>query len=629
MMNALRKSVSGLTAKVLLGLVTVAFVVGGFSEFFQSGSSNAVLKVGDTEVLVSDYLLAQRQAEVSLSQQLQRLPTQEELQASGIEQRVMSQLVSEAVLDEQGRDIDLGLSEERLARLIADDPSFHDGSGRFSRETFRELLANVGMSENDFIRSRGQAAVRSQIVEAISEGATTPAVVLQAFGLFDGESRTAEYLTLPVSLVQPIAEPADDVLKAYFETNKQRYRAPEYRAFSYAALTPDLLADPAAVTDDDVRRDYERDGARFTTPERRRIQQIVYPDAAKAEAARAELGKGKTFEQLITESGRSAADADLGLLLKAAVADPAVADSAFALKRGDVSAVVAGGFGPVLLRVTEVQPESRRPLADVSDEIRKTLALAAAGRRVQQTSDLFEDARAGGATFEEAAAKAGVAVKKVARVSRTGEDGDDKPVAGLPAQPALLDAVFAADVGDDALPVSLPGSGSIFYDVTKIDPERERALQDVRTRVIADWKAEEGQRLLAERAESLKKRLDAGETLDQIAASQKLTKSLVASITRRSGIAEIGDDGVQAIFAGGEGHAATAKGFDGTSRLVIKVTGVATPLDPLADVPAGQGERIGRLLQSDLVQSYVNLLRGDYEVVSYPDVIAQLQTARR
>ena len=628
MMNSLRNSVSGFTAKLLLGLVTLAFVVGGFSSFLQRGVSNAVLKAGNTEVLIQDYRLAYRQAEIALSQRLQRRPTQEELIADGVEQRVMNQLVSEAVLDEQGRTIDLGLSEDRLARLIADDPSFHDQSGRFSRGTFRDLLNNVGMTENDFIRNRGQAAVRSQIVEAVSEGTTVPATVIQAFGLFDGERRTAEYLTLPVALVQPVADPADDVLKAYFETNKQKFRSPEHRALSYAVLSPDALADPRSITDGQVSEEYQRTIQRFTIPERRRIQQIVYGDAGRAEAARAELGTGKTFDQLITESGRTAGDADLGLLAKADVADRAVADAAFALKQNEVSAVVAGAFGSVLLRVSELQPESRRPLAEVAGDIRRELALADAGSVVQQAYETFEDARAGGATFDEAAAKAGLPVKKIPAVTPTG-DADGKPIVDLPAGEELLQAAFAADVGDDNLPVALPGSGSVFYDVTRIDPARDRTLDEVKAPVIADWKAGESQRLLGERAEALKKRLDAGETLDQVAASEKLAKSLVPSITRRSGVADLGEDGVEAVFKGKQNTVAVAAAADGTSRLLIKVTEVAAPIDPFAGVSAQQSERLGSLLRSDLVQSYVNLLREDYKVVSYPDAIAQAQAVQR
>ena len=155
MMNSMRKSVGGgWVAKLLMGLIVVAFVVTGFSSFFSGAAPSTVISAGGTDVEVQDYRLAYRQAEAQLARQLQRRPSREEAVAQGIDRRVLNQLISEAVLDEQGRNIGLGLSEERLARLIADDPSFHDASGRFSRDSFRQLLSSVGMRENDFIRNR-------------------------------------------------------------------------------------------------------------------------------------------------------------------------------------------------------------------------------------------------------------------------------------------------------------------------------------------------------------------------------------------------------------------------------------------------------------------------------------------
>ena len=51
-----------------------------------------------------------------------------------------------------------------------------------------------------------------------------------------------------------------------------------------------------------------------------------------------------------------------------------------ALAVNQVSEVVQGAFGPVLLRVTEIKPEIVRPYEEVAAEIRKELALAEAAR---------------------------------------------------------------------------------------------------------------------------------------------------------------------------------------------------------------------------------------------------------
>lgn len=629
MMKALRKSASGFGVKLLLGLVVIAFVVTGFSSFFTGTHSGTVMAAGDSEISQADYRLAFRLAENGLARSLQRRPTQEEIQASGIESRVLSQLASDVVLDEQGRRLGLGLSEERLARIISEDPSFRDGSGNFSRAAFANIMRDIGMREADFIRNRQQQAVRSQIVEAVADGVTVPAIVKTAFGLYTGERRTVDYVTFTPSLVEPIADPAADVLAKYFEDHKSRYRAPEYRSIAYASLTPEAISDPASITDEQIAADYEKSGARYVTPERRRIQQIVYPDRASADAARTALDGGELFEQAVVKSGRSIEDTQLGLLAKTDIPDPAIANAAFSLAANAVSPVVDGAFGPVILRVTEIQPESRKPLAEVSGEIRSALALEAATGAMRQVSDAFEDARAGGQTFEEAAKAAGLDVKSIPAVSLSGLDAADKPIADLPATPEFLRSAFIAEVETENLPLNLPDGGSLFYEVTKIEPARERTLDEARDRVVADWKADETSRLLDERIAPLKKRLEDGASIDEIATEQSLEKSVATSISRDGVQAELGRDATIASFAGPSGHVAATQAADGRSKVLLKVTAVAVAADPAANISPQQVSQLDIGFQNDLLEGYVTELRATSPVTPYPQAIEQARSQIR
>ncbi|TIV14246.1 MAG: peptidyl-prolyl cis-trans isomerase, partial [Mesorhizobium sp.] len=121
----------------------------------------------------------------------------------------------------------------------------------------------------------------------------------------------------------------------------------------YVRLEPQDIADPSAVTDQQVSDDYKKNVARYTTPEMRTIEQLVFktPDAAKA--ALDSLKAGATFDKLVTAEGKTQADTLLGTLSRDKIADKAVADAAFSLNANEVSQVVQGAFGPVLLRVTE------------------------------------------------------------------------------------------------------------------------------------------------------------------------------------------------------------------------------------------------------------------------------------
>ncbi|MEH6720973.1 MAG: peptidyl-prolyl cis-trans isomerase [Aurantimonas endophytica] len=611
MLNTLRDSVKGWTAKILLGLLVLSFAVWGIGDAFQTGNATTVASAGDTEVSLQDYALAYSRASQRLAQQLGRQPTAEEAQMFGIDQGVISQLVAGAVLDEQGRNIGLGLSEEQLARLIAEDPSFHDASGNFSRNAFRNILANAGMSEQDYIRTKADEAVRTQIIDAIAEGVETPAAFATALGLYNGERRTVEYVTLSPSIVTPVADPSDEVLATYFEENKANYAAPEYRSFAYALLTPEALSDPSTITDEQVAADYEQHRANYVTPEQRRVQQVVFPDRAAADAAQAQLEAGTAFEVAAVQAGRSIVD--LGLVARSAIPDQALADAAFALAEGETSAVVDGRFGPVLLRVSEIQPEGARPMEEVSEEVRNELALVAANDAAAAAYNAFEDARAGGADFEEAARGAGLTVVTV-EADRQGNDRDETPIANLPAEQELLAGVFETEPGLDNVPINFGSNSYVFYDLLSITPAGDRSLDEVRDRVVADWKAAETQRLLAERIEGLRAELEAGGSLDAIAAEAGVAKQTAPAISRQSGAGELGQAAVAAAFGGGNGTVATAPGPTPGTQLLLQVTEVAPPADPASNVAANERQQMAAMLQDDLLQSYVTLLQNTYPV---------------
>ena len=79
-------------------------------------------------------------------------------------------------------------------------------------------------------------------------------------------------------------------------------------------------------------------------------------------------------------------DLELGTFAKTEMLDPAVAEAAFALEQGAVSGPVAGRFGPVLVRVTEIQPEAVRPFEEVAAEIRSEIARRAGAGRDRRRS---------------------------------------------------------------------------------------------------------------------------------------------------------------------------------------------------------------------------------------------------
>lgn len=616
MMSLLRGIVTGWAGKLFLGLLLGVFAVAWtLADGFSGGSSpNTVLTAGRTSVSLQDYQIAYQQSVARVSQQLQRRPTPEEMEAFGVDQSTLSQLATGAVLDEQGRVLGLGLSEQGLLRLISEDPSFQDANGNFSRSIFRSVLQSAGMTETAYLDRLGEGALRSQIIDSVAEGITAPQTFTAALGLYAGERRTVSHVTLTAEPADTIADPSEEELQSFFEAEQAQYAAPEYRAFAYVDLSAETVADPTAVTQEQIEADYEANRTRFGTPERRQIRQIVFTDTAAAEAASAEIAGGASFEEVANAQGRSLADTDLGLLARTDIPDANLADAAFALPEGGTSDVVAGIFGPTIVSVAAIEPEGVRPLEEVADELREELALDAAAERVDGAYNTFEDARAAGATIEEAAQEAGLTVVQVPAVDAGGLDTEGQPVEGLPAQAELLTEIFQTQPDFDNPPINYDSNAFLFYDVSEVTEARDRPLDEVRDEVVADWKAAEAGERLQERVASLTARIEGGETLEAVASAEGLQIATEPAITRTTGSPRLGEAAANAAFSGPQGSVEDAPGAEPGTWTILRVDEVSAPVDPVADVPPAQAQQISGTLQNDLLQAYVGQLQADYPV---------------
>ena len=615
MLNTLRSAAGTWVAKLLLLMLVLSFAVWGISGSMMGGFGNNVVTAGGTTVSILDYRLAYDRQLALLSRQFGSQITREQARAFGVDQQVLAQVVAGAVLDEQAREMNLGLSRDRLATLTAEDPAFQGADGSFDRNQFDFVLSQIGMRPEDYLRNREQVAVRQQIVEAVSDGLDAPDAFLRAVSLYRGEDRTVDYLVLPKSLVEPIEPPSDQELTAYFEESKETYAAPEYRKISYVKLEPADIADPSAISDEQVREYYEQNVERYTSAEQRTIEQLVFADQQAAEAALAKVRGGSTFEEIIAAEGKTMDDVLLGTFEKARIADAAVADAAFALPANQVSEVVAGTFGPILLRVTEITPETVKPLEEVSEEIRGDLALDEANRILLDVYAGYEDARAAGETMAEAAAKQRLKVVTVEAVDRSGKNPEGTILTDIPASQDLLREAFETEAGIENPPLDLGSVGFVFYEVDDITPARDRELQEVRDQVEADWIAQETTERLAARAAEIEKQLKDGKPFAEIATALDLEVQTKRGLKRQADDADFGQAGVASAFGVARNGTGVFPAPTGDAQVVFRVTDVVVPADAGPDsVPQEASDRFASGIADDLLDQLVARLQTEYPV---------------
>jgi peptidyl-prolyl cis-trans isomerase D len=618
----MRRGAGTWVAKLFIALLVVSFGIWGIADIFRGFGVNQLAKVGDTEITAVEFQRDYQRAIQRLSQQMGRpIPADEAIQY-GLPQQILSTLATDALLTDAADSFGINVGDERVAEQIRTEQSFQGVSGQFDRSRFQRILATNGMNEDTYIEDERKRMDRRQLVDGLFGGLAVPTPYLEAVNEFRNEERTVSYFAVNRDDLPALADPSEEQLTAFYEDHKAQFAAPEYRTLTLLRANPETLADPSAVTEEQARAEYDRQTGRFGTPEKRNVQQIVFDDKAKAEAAENALQAGTPMEEIATEAGRTMADVDLGSVARDAIVDPAVAEAAFGMTAPGET-LVDGRFGSVLVRVTDIVPADRQPFAEVAEQIRQEIAADNARREVLDLYDSIEDAFAGGATMQEVSDRFKIPLREIASVSQAGEAPDGSPV-DLPSPNDLLSDAFATEVGVDNPPVQVGPSDYVWYRVADITPARDRPLDEVRGPVIAAWTADELRTQAQDVAEKAAERVRNGEPMETVAQSVGATVQTSQPFQRQGTAEGLPPAAVAAAFEGPQGHVADVTAAD-QSHLVLQVATVNKPAffaEASDNEPARQ--RLQRSLGDALVSEYVTALERERGVQVNQQMLNQI-----
>jgi peptidyl-prolyl cis-trans isomerase D len=625
MLESIRNASQGVVGKaimtIVMGLIIVSFVIWGVGDMLRGFSPSTVASVGGAKISAQDYRVAYDRAIQQYQRRLRRPFTNEEARQVGLDRSVLQQLLSEAAVDDEAGKLGLGVSDEALREVITSNPSFQDKSGAFDPTRLAAALRDMDMNERGFVAELRKQTLRQFIVAALTTGITAPKAEVTAEADYQGQTRSADTFLLPASAAGEIAAPSEDALKAFYNDRKSSYRAPEYREMTILALEPETIANAADVTDAEAEAAYQKIAGKdpqFGAPEKRDLQQILFPNDADAAAAEAKLKAGASFDALVKDRGLKAEDTDIGETTKDAMIDKDEANAIFALPQGGVSDVLKSQFGPVIVRVKGIAPSTVKPYSEVADAVKKQVSASRAGDKIQALHDKIEDARVSGKSILEAAKAVGLTGQSIAAVDAAGRDPKGAPV-NLPDQAELLRAAFASDVGLDESALNTKDGGFIWFEISKIDPAHDLTFEEAKPEVEKQWRAEEVDKALAGKADDLVKQISAG---GNIADAAKAAGAEVKTATdiHRAEQGTLPESVVAAIFrqpADGAGSAATPDG-----RVVFKITADRTPSVDFGDARVKtMASELDTATRESLLDQYVVALRKALGVSVHQDVL--------
>lgn len=623
-LESLRKGAGGIIGIGFVLVLIASFIIWFPAGWFQGYGAQDVIVVGDVKIGPQEYMRAQQDMLRVMSTQAGRSLSLQEARAAGLNRLVVARLVGGAAIDMHARALKLGISDAALLEEIMKDPAFKDGSGNFNPGALQQAMYALNMNEQSFLASMREQNLRQQILTTVGEVVNTPTLLVDALNSYNGESRTLRYVLVPESAAGTIPEPSDEDLRRYYENHRSKFTQPEFRKIGVLAVTPETMKEQLQITEADIKTAFETKKDKLGTPEKRLIQQIPFPDLAAANAAYQKIQSGTDFLAVAKEQGVSEADIDLGTLARAELADPAIAEAAFALEPNKVSEPVTGKLGSiVLLRVTAVQPGKTPTLEESKADLEKTLLKERASSVILDLHDKIEDLLASGATLSEIADKLKLSYQVVDQVDREGRKPDGSAVT-LPRQKELLNAAFATDAGVENDPIDAQDDGVIWYEVMGVVPEQLKPFDQVKDQVAKDWRAHEARTRTAKYAQDLVTSLNSGKTLEDVAKDLNVEVLTSDPLKRESITVNVLPASVAQAFALPEkGYGSGPSGVD-EGRIVFQVDKVTPP----APISATELERIKKqitlLMSQDAIEQYSGALEKRYGVTINQQALAKL-----
>ena len=585
-----KKSLGQWAMLVLLAVLAFSLIGFGASNF--GGSVQSVATVDGVEVTPRQYASALQSRMSEVSDATGQTITFAQAQQAGIDRGVLTQLIGQAAVAAEGERLGLSVPDTRVASRLREVSAFQGANG-FSPQVYRDVLQRNGMTAKSFERGIRQEEIARLLQQAIGQGASG-ADWAELAATYAGERRDITWARVGEdALSEAIAQPTEEELASWYETNGEVFRRPEEKMLTVWGLRPQDEAADFAPTEEELQAAYEARASEFRIPERRTVDRLVFRTEADAAAARERVDGGTSFDDVVTERGLRPADVALGDVTEAQLGG--AGEAVFALDGPGVAGPVDTDLGPALFQVSAILNARETPYEAVRPRLARQLGLEAAQRDIEGRYGEFDDELAGGATLEELAQRGGQ-VRQIAYVQ-----GD----AASDTDPILLDAANAAQPGDFPEVLQLEDGTLAALRVDELREARVPDLNEVRDAAMDAMMAERRTDALRARAEELSGRIAGGESFEDAG----LVPASIEGLQRGREVdgAPLGFS--EAVFAAAEGAVATRAGGGQVAVFRVDAVRPAEEDDPQTTLIRTATEaRAAEAIARDTLEAYIRAL---------------------
>ena len=508
------------------------------------GSTDVLAKIGDQSVTMGE-----------VRQQLDQIRRQNQIPKplEGLYARnILNQLVFQKEVEFEAKRIGVTVSDQdRADRIKMYVPAAFNGDTFAGMDTYtREVQTRFQLTVPVFEDLVKQGLVEEKLRKLITDGISASPVEIQQEFKSQNEKVKLDYaLIKPEDLEGKIA-PSDSEIKAYYDQNKAKFQIPEKRVIRYALLDLTQLRQNTVVSDDELKVVYQQNIQQFQVPNRVHVEHILLLTTGKTDAEVAEIRKkaedilaqarkkGANFEDLAKkyseDPGSKAKGGDVGWVLPGQMV-PEFEKASFSLNKGDISDLIKTQYGFHIIKVLDKETAHTRTFDEVKDSLRPNYLLNKVDQQASTIADqISADIRQSNKTTLDQLAQ-----KYHLTIAQTHPVGPGEPVLELGNGQDVKDEIFHLRQGDLSLPLRTD-RGYVVLSLQQSLSAHQGALEEVRDKIVSEYKQQKSNDLAKTKAEELEKRVKSGEEFAAAAKALGLDPKTSDPFARNGSVANLG-----------------------------------------------------------------------------------------
>lgn len=536
MLEIIREKMKGVFATVIVGLFCAIFAMWGVESLFErSGQAQGVVSVNgepitDPEIAQATQIIRQR-----YMQMLGGKVDPKFLNDQMLREPAIDSIISRRLLEEQTSKMKMTVGPVTLDKEIVRDPTFREEGKGFDAEYFKEKLRSFGMTPAMYRQQLAEQVVLGQLQHGISGSAFVTNKQVNDIANIEAQTRSFEYLQLPLKTAMEGVVPTDEALEQYYKEHSADFMTEEKVSIEYLDLNKSSLAQNIPLEESEVRASYDQEAANFKPSVERRAAHILIetkPDGSEKtviEKISTRLKAGDSFavlaKQFSSDKESAVQGGDVGFTTGQTFVPEFEQALASLANPGDVSQPVKTEFGYHFIKLLEKKDTVFPPFEERKADIEKQLRQAKAGPLYAEKLDQMTESTYSAGDLAGPASELSMEVQKTPVFTRRGG-------VGIAGQQKIIDMAFSSDLidsGKNSQIIELSVDRAIVLRVASHEIPKQRELAEVKAEIVGKIKTEQAAILLKNKADSLRKRIQSGTSIAAIASEEKISPVAVKS----------------------------------------------------------------------------------------------------